>query len=315
MIIIFSEETDNSTSKVIDWINYYERQYLRIDDLSLLNIIKYDINNNKFEFEYNNISVTSDIITGYWYRRGLLTSVQKEISNNKEINNVLNNLINTEEVIAKEFLFLMIEKLKIKKIGSYFKADFNKLSQLNLAMECDIQIPKSILSRDISNYKNNYITKSLDTVFVRLKKNNTFLMNYTNIITDKLSDNYFGLSYLQEKIDKKFEIRTFYLEGKTFSMGIFSQSNNKTKVDFRHYDDLTPNRNIPLKLPKELDEKIIKFMKKLKLNTGSLDFIYTKNEEYIFLEVNPIGQFGMTSLPCNYNLEKEIAKYLIEDEK
>jgi hypothetical protein len=37
----------------------------------------------------------------------------------------------------------------------------------------------------------------------------------------------------------------------------------------------------------------------------------TKKGEYVFLEVNPIGQFGMVSAPCNYNLEKKIAQYLI----
>ena len=31
----------------------------------------------------------------------------------------------------------------------------------------------------------------------------------------------------------------------------------------------------------------------------------------VFLEVNPVGQFGMVSLPCNYQLEKRIAQYLI----
>lgn len=39
--------------------------------------------------------------------------------------------------------------------------------------------------------------------------------------------------------------------------------------------------------------------------------VFTKKEEYIFLEVNPVGQFNMTSVPCNYNLEKIIAQKLV----
>jgi glutathione synthase/RimK-type ligase-like ATP-grasp enzyme len=49
----------------------------------------------------------------------------------------------------------------------------------------------------------------------------------------------------------------------------------------------------------------------LKLNTGSVDLIFSEEDnKYYFLEVNPMGQFGMVSKPCNYYLEKEMAQYL-----
>jgi hypothetical protein len=32
----------------------------------------------------------------------------------------------------------------------------------------------------------------------------------------------------------------------------------------------------------------------------------------VFLEVNPTGQYGMVSDPCNYYLDKKIAEYLID---
>ena len=55
-------------------------------------------------------------------------------------------------------------------------------------------------------------------------------------------------------------------------------------------------------------------MKYVNLNTGSIDMIVTKENEYIFLEVNPVGQFGMVSQPCNYYLEKKITEYLMKYE-
>jgi D-alanine-D-alanine ligase-like ATP-grasp enzyme len=51
-------------------------------------------------------------------------------------------------------------------------------------------------------------------------------------------------------------------------------------------------------------------MRELGVNTGSIDMIYTKDNEYVFLEVNPTGQFGMTSVPCNYPIDLEVAKFL-----
>ena len=46
------------------------------------------------------------------------------------------------------------------------------------------------------------------------------------------------------------------------------------------------------------------------LNTGSIDMILTPEGDYYFLEVNPVGQFGMISHPCNFYLEEKVANFL-----
>ena len=97
-----------------------------------------------------------------------------------------------------------------------------------------------------------------------------------------------------------------------FSMAIFSQSNSKTKIDFREYDNEIPNRCVPYILPKYIEKLLLKFSKKVGLNSGSFDLIKTVDDNYVFLEVNPAGQFGMVSYPCNYFLEEKIANHLIK---
>ena len=57
--------------------------------------------------------------------------------------------------------------------------------------------------------------------------------------------------------------------------------------------------------------KLNKLYKKLDLNTGSTDFMVDKDGNYVFLEINPVGQFQMTSAPCNFNIEQKIANYLV----
>jgi glutathione synthase/RimK-type ligase-like ATP-grasp enzyme len=72
-----------------------------------------------------------------------------------------------------------------------------------------------------------------------------------------------------------------------------------------------PNRYIPYQLPKSVEKKIIRLMKKLSIDSGSIDMIVDKKDKYYFLEVNTVGQYGMISAPCNYNLDNEISQYLI----
>ncbi len=133
--------------------------------------------------------------------------------------------------------------------------------------------------------------------------------NINDKFINSLPENFFP-SLFQKKIDKKFEIRSFFIDNSFFSMAIFSQSNPKTKIDFRRYDHENPNRYVPFKLPKGIENKLFHVMNKLKINSGSIDLIYSNNKEIYFLEVNPIGQFGMISFPCNYYLEKIIAQKL-----
>ncbi|WP_052308788.1 hypothetical protein [Runella slithyformis] len=157
------------------------------------------------------------------------------------------------------------------------------------------------------------ITKPIvDTRFFYHKKRTYAL--YTSTMSDLDIENLPNLflpTLFQEYVEKKYEIRTFMLGETFFSMAIFSQNNNKTKVDFREYDNEAPNRNVPYILPKYIEKLLLKFSKKVGLNSGSFDLIKTIDDNYVFLEVNPAGQFGMVSYPCNYFLEEKIANYLI----
>lgn len=96
-------------------------------------------------------------------------------------------------------------------------------------------------------------------------------------------------------------------------MAIFSQSNSQTNVDFRKYDDKLPNRCVPYILPNKIENALRDLMNSLNLNTGSIDLIVDTQDNYYFLEINPVGQFGMVSQPCNYYLEKKVAEYLVQN--
>jgi D-alanine-D-alanine ligase-like ATP-grasp enzyme len=57
-------------------------------------------------------------------------------------------------------------------------------------------------------------------------------------------------------------------------------------------------------LPKIFEKKLHKLMQLLKINCGSIDILVTPNDEFYFLEVNPIGQFQWLSKNCNYFIEQ-----------
>ncbi len=46
------------------------------------------------------------------------------------------------------------------------------------------------------------------------------------------------------------------------------------------------------------------------LNCGSIDMICSPNGEYVFLEVNPVGQYQWLERNCNYFISKHVAEVL-----
>jgi glutathione synthase/RimK-type ligase-like ATP-grasp enzyme len=135
---------------------------------------------------------------------------------------------------------------------------------------------------------------------------------YTEEMSEEELPTYFFPTLFQKKLAKVFELRIFYLNEKFYSMAIFSQEDQQTEVDFRNYNFEKPNRTVPFLLPIDLQKKLIQLMKNLHLKSGSIDMVLTEEGDYVFLEVNPVGQFGMVSSPCNYELSKLIAETLIQ---
>src|SRR5690606_30626160 len=108
-----------------------------------------------------------------------------------------------------------------------------------------------------------------------------------------------------------YDVRVFYLDGACYAMAIFSQAERRTAADFRRYDPRRPTRFVPYSLAPELEQRLTGLMQTLGLDTGSIDLVRTVDGRDVFLEVNPNGQFGMVSGPCNYGLERRIAEHLV----
>ena len=204
-------------------------------------------------------------------------------------------------------------------IGSYRKEVFqNKLTTLFIAQQIGLYIPPTIITTQKDTLidfirENGYsITKSISNMF-KIEKSGFFQTIGTQLITEHMIDTLdetFFPTLIQKKIEKVFELRIFYLKGKFYPMAIFSQNDEQTQLDYRNYNRTKPNRNIPFVLPDEIEVKLKLLMDKLELNTGSIDMMVTHEGEYVFLEVNPTGQFGWVSENCNYYLEEKIANYL-----
>ncbi len=331
MILIFSVENELSTLEVAKRLKYFNKEFYIINPQE--NIFKFSYINSDGIYLYNTIEKKEINLLNasacWWRRTGLgienffdINASYKNLGADKqslvEILKGKQSILNSEFIALKEYIFNKIYDTAKINLGHPKLFGLNRLITLDLAKKHGFKIPYfEILSntKQISQCKleDNFVSKAIDNGIYHVVDGKSYytyteLQQKSDFINKEVS---IFPSLVMNLIDKKFEIRTFYINGHFFSMAIFSQSNKQTEVDFRKYSETKPNRNEPFKLPEKIEKKLKKLFKEIGLNTGSVDFIVDKNDQYVFLEINPVGQYGMTSEPCNYDLDNVIAKYLI----
>jgi ATP-GRASP peptide maturase of grasp-with-spasm system len=317
MILILSSQFDSSTSKVIQWLLFFKVGFDRINGEVGLQNLFIGIENKSSEMflqDVNNSIFYLDQYDTYWYRRSYLKTFQPILTKYKK--SIMFDLQN-EWLITENFIYQNFEKKR--KLGSLFKEKYhNKLEALSIANQSGLLIPKTIVTSSkkqlLTFIEDNkkYITKALYNTFT-IESESKYISIGTELISKSniaILNELFYPTLVQEYIDKEFEIRVFYLNGSLFSMAIFSQNDSKTKIDFRNYKREKPNRMVPFLLPEKISKKLLKFMHKMELDTGSIDLIYTPKNEFVFLEVNHLGQYDWVSKKCNYFLDYEIASFL-----
>jgi hypothetical protein len=93
----------------------------------------------------------------------------------------------------------------------------------------------------------------------------------------------------QEYVPKKLELRVTVIGNEIFAAEIHSQDNERTALDWRHYDVDIPYR--AARLPSEVADRCLALVRGYGLNFSSMDLILTPEDRYVFVENNANGQF------------------------
>ena len=320
-VILSQNKFQATVEEVMDWLHNFNLPCTRLngEDIVLENIIL-EINSTREMIQLPYLAARSKKVIWAW--RWAALDYDSFYSNSSNGIKPLTGIA-IENHIKNEFRYLsnfILDNLKNSSwIDSYSKITLNKLFILKKALENGLNIPPTIITnnkKDVIKFVKKYkriIVKPISEV-TSFELNDEFYTMYTNEVTIDFLDNFkgdiFHPSKFQQLIEKKIEIRLFYLDGKIYSMAIFSQRRDESKVDFRKYDFINPDRYVPFKLPTDIENSLTSLIKSVDLNTCSIDLIKGVDGKFYFLEINPVGQFGMVSKPCNYNLEMEMALFL-----
>lgn len=198
-----------------------------------------------------------------------------------------------------------------------WEAEF-KPFQLRVAQEVGLPIPRTLVSNDPAAIARAHA--QFDRTIVKPARSGHFWKGgeeysvFTSVLTaehlDALEDAKWTPSIYQELVPKDVDVRVTWVGGRAFAAAIHSQTDPAAEIDWRK----TRNAALPhsrLALPQAVLEKLQQLMDRLHLAFGCIDLVRTPGGEYVFLEVNPSGQWLWLDDQLGLGISEAIADWLV----
>lgn len=325
MILIVTNKQDVHPTPVIEYLNEKHCPVFRLNTEALLTDYRFrwwtDVEGTDFYIRNvrNGREVYGHEIGAVWERRPVLPS-ELWVKNREEINRH-----NLKE--AAGFLSFLLHDISNRFcIGHhlYDRSAVSKMKQMRLAQELGIKVPATCFSNrkeDIVSFAGRFdhvIVKSIESDNVWLGDEQEYVFFAQRVKSSSLGEQpeeafTQTVSFVQEYVEKQFELRVTVVGEQMFACKIDSQrmDEDKGKVDWRQgYEHGL--RYEPYVLPESIRNFCLAYLQRLHLNFGCFDFIVTPQEEYVFLECNPNGQWLWIEQETGMKISQAMAECLME---
>lgn len=302
MILIITHKEDYTSDFIINKLNQRKIKYKR---LNCEDLIKSDFNfDNDLNFSIDGIKSFKSV----WFRRTKLPDIKVSNPHEKIY------LLNEYETLLKN-LFSTIDAKWFSNPFNIYKAE-NKLYQLKIAKNIGFKIPKTLITNNKEILKEFYYSNSKKIIIKPLSQSKLNCNGETEFIfTNDLKKEHIETlekyeltpCIYQEKIEKNIELRVTVVGEKVFSSGVNSQLFENTRTDWRK----GKQEFFKVEIPIDIEEKCKLIVKELGLQFGAIDIIKDTNGNYIFLEINPNGQWAWIENETGLKISDSIINELI----
>ena len=228
--------------------------------------------------------------------------------------------VSREITYALEGIYkILSDRFWISPVTAIREAE-NKIYQLLVAREIGFEIPKSLVTTIphkaktfLKELQGHCVLKPIRNGKVDDSENPKVV--FTTLITADDTALLDGTNncptYLQNRINKVADIRVTVVGEQVFPAKIHSQEFEETMVDWRKGENAKVKHE-RIELPPEIEDKCIELTKRLGLHFGAIDFVLDRGMNYVFLEINPNGQWGWIEKRLGYDISGEIVALLLK---
>ncbi|MFE4115799.1 MULTISPECIES: hypothetical protein [Priestia] len=288
-VLVISDKYDFTTDFVCIELEKRKVKYLRLNRDEFYKY-KIQVDTNSFDINVivknNQYIVSDEKLKAIYYR----APVFLRETNQTEQRTIEKQLYDEQWMSFVRNLLIFENAVWVNNPEKTYKAE-NKILQLKYAKELGFNIPYTLVTNtNVKLEDERYVIKSLDTAFFYMGEKEGFV--YSNILKkDEIENANINLApiTIQELINPKTDIRVTVVGTEVFATAITSKGKG-VDIDWRIVKDDVEFTTISL--PLDIETKCIQLVESLGLKFGAMDLLKTENGEYIFLEINPTGEWA-----------------------
>jgi len=318
MILILTEDSDVHADAVEQRLRHRGADLFRCDPQTFPSKLEMSVaysgtGKMRSTLSMGGAHVDLNRVKSVWYRRPHSAVAHPEITDSvtrgyiaEEAQTFLNDVWNTMEC------FWVPAPQSVLR-----KAEF-KASQLKLARSLGFELPPTLITNNPEEFlefyrehNGNIVSKILGPALYKAM-GETF-NRYTQVVTKRDVPYWrtirFCPTLFQAYVQKRIELRITVVGREVFAVEIHSQHSNQTRHDWRRYDPFeTPY--VHHELPAELQERCFQLVERLGLCFGAIDMVLTPDDRYVFLEINPNGQYLWIELVTGLQISEAMCDLL-----
>lgn len=290
------------TNSLDETVSYIIERYGKVADFFRVDVDRFDqyqfYVDNKWMISNGEREVSEDSVHSIYYRKPLLPKMdvyeeQYHALIQRDIVTLINGIVDSfcGVVLSKPYLLRKCE---------------NKVFQLLYAQQKGIIMPGSYIGN--SNYMCEEYSKK-DSIIKPLSIGKTYgaygwELYQTNRFNFFNSDVSLTPVYLQDYIPKQYEVRLTIIDGNEYTIRI----DTKDKLDWRN--DYRNHKYARITCPDTIRKQCFQMLRDFNLSFGAFDFIVTPDDRWVFLEINPNGQWLWLELSLGLDISEKIIHYL-----
>ena len=319
MILILSAENDEHIPPVVGELERRGAEYCWFDpslfpQKAAISLSFFQRGGRKWTLKTNGKTVDLRAIEAVWYRRPGPANLDERVSDK--------DTRNWAHFEIREFLDGLYNSLSCLWVPGPPAISFRaqpKMYHLALAKEMGFTIPRTLVTSDpeelvrfFDECRGNVISKPilLSSMTVAEKR----YLAYTRQVNRRMLRRRHSLVHtpviFQENVPKKVEIRANVIGDRVLAAEIDSQATRHSQQDWRHYDIHYATHSAH-ELPRSLSDLCVRYTKALGLCNGAIDMILTPAGEYVFLEINPFGQWLWLEIKAGLPLTEALVDLLV----
>ncbi len=318
MIVIVTNRQDHTADFLILELQKRQADYVRFntEDFPQQVQVVWRMSDVKLDgcFSFPKVRVNFKDIHSVWYRRPVPPVPSAEIEDPVAYEFAL-----AESQASLDSIWRSIDCFWVSHPDNLRKAEF-KLYQLKVAAQVGFRLWPTILTNNPEAAQTFYCDQGGKIVYKplrrgRLVRDQKVSLIYTNPVApteaEELSRVIYTPSLFQRYVPKRVEIRVTVIGTKVFAVEIHSQDRADTHHDWRRGDTSKLLHKLH-SLPSDVETKCLALVRALGLAFGAIDLVLTPGNEYVFLEINPNGQWAWIQQLCpEIPLRESLADLLI----